>query len=140
MNKQALGFLDRLAERFAAVVAGLVSSRVEGMTAVAQAEQQSQLEDLARQYEAEGKPAIAESLRNRAARLTSSNLASEGLEVMQQLSRPASLLIEHANSEADSGVSGLQGLPRFESGKPSRKRRVAEPTQDSSFPSPEAGT
>ena len=38
MNKLALGFLDRLAERFAAVVAGLVSSRVEGMTAVAQAE------------------------------------------------------------------------------------------------------
>ena len=140
MNKHALGFLDRLAERFAAIVAGLVSSRVEGMTAVAQAEQQSQLEDLARQYEAEGKPEIAESLRNRAARLTSSNLASEGLEVMQQLSRPASLLIEHCNADADSGVSGLQGLPRFDSGRPSRKRRVAEPTQDSSFPSPEAGT
>ena len=140
MNKQALGFLDRLAERFAAVVAGLVSSRVEGMTAVAQAEQQSQLEDLARQYEAEGKPAIAESLRNRAARLTSSNLASEGLEVMQQLSRPASLLIEHSNSETENSDAGLPGLPRFDSARPSRKRRVAEPTQDSGFPSPEAGT
>ena len=140
MNKHALGFLDRLAERFAAIVAGLVSSRVEGMTAVAQAEQQSQLEDLARQYEAEGKPEIAESLRNRAARLTSSNLASEGLEVMQQLSRPASLLIEHSNSEPENSVSGLPALTRFDSARPSRKRRVAEPTQDSSFPSPEAGT
>ena len=140
MNKQALGFLDRLAERFAAVVAGLVSSRVEGMTAVAQAEQQSQLEDLARQYEAEGKPAIAESLRNRAARLTSTNLASEGLEVMQQLSRPASLLIEQSNSETDNIASGVPGLPRFDSARSSRKRRVNEPTQDSGFPSPEAGT
>ena len=140
MNKHALGFLDRLAERFAAIVAGLVSSRVEGMTAVVQAEQQSELEDLARKYEAEGKPEIAESLRNRAARLTSSNLASEGLEVMQQLSRPASLLIEHSNSEPENSVSGLPGLTRFDSARPSRKRRVAEPTQDSSFPSPEAGT
>ena len=140
MNKHALGFLDRLAERFAAIVAGLVSSRVEGMTAVVQAEQQSELEDLARQYEAEGKPEIAESLRYRAARLTSSNLASEGLEVMQQLSRPASLLIEHSNSEPENSVSGLPGLTRFDSARPSRKRRVAEPTQDSSFPSPEAGT
>lgn len=140
MNKQALGFLDRLAERFAAVIAGMVSSRVEGMTAVAQAEQQSQLEDLARQYEAEGKPEIAESLRNRAARLTSCNLASEGLEVMQQLSRPASLLIEHSNSVAENSDSGLPGLPRFDSPRPGRKRRVTEPTPDSSFPSPEAGT
>ena len=114
MNKQALGFLDRLAERFAAVVAGLVSSRVEGMTAVAQAEQQSQLEDLARQYESEGKPEIAESLRNRAARLTSCKLASEGLEIMQQLSRTASLLIEHSNPEAENSVSGLPGWTRFD--------------------------
>ena len=76
-------FLDRLAERFTAILAGVISSRVEGLQAVAQAEQQSHLEDLARKYEAEGKAGIAQSLRDRAARMTSSNLAGEALEVFE---------------------------------------------------------
>jgi hypothetical protein len=55
MNKSFSVFLDRLAERFTAILAGVVSSRVESLRAEAQAEQQSQLEDLARKYEADGK-------------------------------------------------------------------------------------
>lgn len=80
-------FLDRLAERFTAIVAGVISSKVEGLHAVTQAEQQSQLEDLARRYESEGKNEIAATLRQRALRLTSSDLAAEAVEVMQQTSR-----------------------------------------------------
>ncbi len=110
MNKVVSLFLDRLAERFTALLAGVVSSRVEGLHAVAQAEQQSDLEDLARKYEAEGKAEIAMTLRQRAIGLTSSNLAAEALDVMQQvtgeplrLSGPAA-----ADSTAD-----LRGLPDF---------------------------
>lgn len=80
-------FLDRLAERFTAIVAGVISSKVEGLHAAAQAEQQSQLEDLARRYESEGKTEIAATLRSRALRLTSSDLAAEAVEVIQQTSR-----------------------------------------------------
>ncbi|WP_437191137.1 hypothetical protein [Planctomicrobium sp. SH527] len=80
-------FLDRLAERFTAIVAGVISSKVEGLHAATQAEQQSQLEDLARRYELEGKAEIAATLRTRALRLTSNDLAEEAVEVMQQTSR-----------------------------------------------------
>jgi hypothetical protein len=130
MSKVVTTFLDRLAERFAALMAGLVSSRVEGLHAAAQAEQQSELEDLARQYEADGKLAIAQTLRQRAARLTSTNLAGEAVEVMQQLAadnRPA-LPPGPVGAHGD-----LRGLPGIESGKSSKKRRGAE-SNDSSFP------
>ncbi len=130
MSKVVTAFLDRLAERFAALMAGLVSSRVEGLHAAAQAEQQSELEELARQYEADGKPAIAQTLRQRAARLTSTNLAAEALEVMQQVTandRPA----------LPPGPVGtndeLRGLPNLDGSKSARKRRNTE-TNDSAFP------
>ena len=77
MNRLFTTFLDRLAERMTALVAGLVSSRVTVLHAETQAEQQSQLEDLARQYEADGKPEIALTLRKRSTRLASADLAGE---------------------------------------------------------------
>ena len=130
MSKVVMTFLDRLAERFAALMAGLVSSRVEGLHAAAQAEQQSELENLARQYEADGKPAIAQTLRQRAARLTSVNLAGEAVEVMQQFAAndQAALLPSPVGANGE-----LRGLPNSESSKSSRKRRSTE-TNDSVFP------
>ncbi len=133
MNKVVSTFLDRLAERFAALMAGLLSSRVEGLHAAAQAEQQSQLEDLARAYEADGKEEIARTLRNRALRLTSTNLAAEALEVIQQttdIGRPV-VLPETGNLHGD-----LRGLPNFDA-KPAKKRRPTEVT-DPTMPLPEA--
>lgn len=133
MNKVLSSFLDRLAERFAALMAGLLSSRVESLHAVAQAEQQSQLEDLARTYESEGKTEIAAALRSRAGRLNSTNLASEAVELMQQLAdppRPAAL-------ERADGTSDLPALPNFDGAKPTRRRRMPE-ANDAAFPSPEA--
>ena len=85
MNNLFTAFLDRLVGRLATLVAGLVSSRVEGFHAAAQADQQSQLEDLARVYESNGKLEIAATLRQRAARLTSANLASEAVEIVDLL-------------------------------------------------------
>jgi len=129
MSKVVSTFLDRLAERFAALMAGLLSSRVEGLHAVAQAEQQSELEDLARTYEADGKPEIAQRLRQRAARLTSTNLAAEAVEVMQLLTTDD----RHPSPSSSIAVDGgLRGMPAFEN-KPSRKRRSIE-TTDSAFP------
>lgn len=85
MNKVISLFLDRIAERFVAVTVGLVSSRIEGFHAASQAEQQSDLEDLARSYEAAGKTEIAASLRQRALGLASSNPASEAEHIVRNL-------------------------------------------------------
>ena len=131
MNKVVSTFLDRLAERFAALVAGLISSRVEGLHAAAQAEQQSALEDLARAYEADGKEAIAHTLRNRAQQLASANLAAVAVEIMQQTSdpiRPALL---------DASGTDPRSMPVFDAAKTTKRRRTSEST-DPAFPSPEA--
>lgn len=130
MSKVLSVLLDRLAERFAALLAGLVSSRVEGLHAAAQAEQQSAMEDLAREYEADGKPAIAQTLRQRATRLTSVNLASEALEVMQNLAGTDQPI---PPSNALGAGAELRGLPSLETSKVAKKRRNPEPN-DSVFP------
>ena len=123
MNRMFVSFLDRLAERFAAILAGVVSSRVESLRAEAQAEQQSQLEDLARKYEADGKIAIAKTLRERALNLTTSNLAGEGVDVIEAVSAEP-LRLTGLNSSSHDGH--LENLPDFspaaKSGKKSRRR------------------
>jgi hypothetical protein len=85
MNKVISLFLDRIAERFVALTVGLVSSRIEGFHAASQAEQLSDLEDLARRYEAAGKTEIAASLRQRVLGLTSSNPAAEAEHIVRNV-------------------------------------------------------
>ena len=123
MNRFIAAFLDRLAERFTAILAGVISSRVEGLQAVAQAEQQSQLEELARKYDAEGKAEIAQALRERATRLTSPNLAGEALEVFEAVAGNPLKLSGPAPTASDGQLSGL---PDFTAPvKPRRKSRTA---------------
>lgn len=85
MNSLFTSFLDRLVGRLATLVAGIVSSRVEGLQAAVQADQQSQLEDLARRYEADGKTEIAAQLRQRSLKLTSVDLASDAVKIVDRL-------------------------------------------------------
>ncbi len=127
MNKLFSTFLDRLAERFTAILASVVSSRVESLRAEAQAEQQSQLEDLARKYESDGKIAIAETLRARSLNLTTNNLAGEGVNVIEEVSvEPLRL----NDSSVSSQRRRLTSLPDFSAPpKPEKKsrRRSADP-------------
>ena len=131
MNSVFSTFLDRLAERFTAILASVVSSRVESLRAEVQAEQQSQLEDLARKYEADGKSSIAQALRERALRLTTGNLAGDGANVIDLVSAEP-LRITGPNTSLNGG--SLESLPDFSSPpkpeKKSRRRRT-----DSSVPS-----
>lgn len=131
MNSVFSTFLDRLAERFTAILASVVSSRVESLRAEVQAEQQSQLEDLARKYEADGKSSIAQALRERALRLTTGNLAGDGANVIDLVSAEP-LRITGPNTSLNGGP--LESLPDFSSPpkpeKKSRRRRT-----DSSIPS-----
>jgi hypothetical protein len=129
MNKVVSVFLDRLAERFTALLAGLVSSRVAGLHAAVQAEQQSQLEDLARGYEADGKPDIAKELRERASRLTSPDLVGEAIEVIHRVTTEDPRLAGPAEPNFPGTAADLRSLPRFESPtKSPRKRRVSSNT------------
>ncbi|MBL8826766.1 MAG: hypothetical protein JNM18_07245 [Planctomycetaceae bacterium] len=117
MNKLMEVFLDRLTERLMTLLAGLIGSRMEAFHSAAQADQQSQLEDLARQYEASGKPEIATTLRERAARLVSTNVVGEAVEIVERLTH------EHDGS-ATTASSGddLRRLPNFSTATRSRKR------------------
>lgn len=124
MSRLLSEFLERLAERFAALMAGVVSSRVEGLQAVAQAEQHSQLEDLARRYEAEGKHDIAATLRQRALSLGSSDLAAQAVDIMHHTAgEPAQL--------AAPSMPSLPALP--ENAAPEVKARK-KPVKPASLP------
>ena len=121
MNNLVSTFLDRLAERFTAILAGVVSSRVESLRAEVQAEQQSQLEDLARKYEADGKITIAKTLRERALQLTSTNLAGAGMDVIEAVSAGPLRL---TGPNASSARGPLESLPDFSAPpKPEKKSR-----------------
>lgn len=115
-------FLDRLAERFAALLTGLLSSRVESLHAATQAEQQSELEDLARKYEADGKTEIAAMLRRRAARLTSADLAAEAVEIVERVTAEPQRLVAAGKNQSE---ADLRKLPDFGRSAPSagKKRR-----------------
>ncbi len=107
------------------------------LQATAQAEQQSELEDLARRYESEGKPEIAATLRQRAVGLTSTNLASEGAELLQQLQPTVAGLPALPTVGAAAVASDLRGLPNFETAKPPKRRRHVAETNEPQTPQPE---
>ena len=130
MNSVFSTFLDRLAERFTAILASVVSSRVESLRAEVQAEQQSQLEDLARKYEADGKSSIAQALRERALRLTNGNLAGDGVNVIDLVSAEP-LRITGPNSSLNGG--NLERLPDF-SAPPKPEKKSRRRRSDSSSP------
>jgi hypothetical protein len=71
-------FFQSLTERLTGLLASLISTRFQNMQAVDLAEQQSELEERARRYDEEGKPAIAAALRERIQALASPNLADSG--------------------------------------------------------------
>jgi len=136
MNSVFSTFLDRLAERFTAILASVVSSRVESLRAEAQAEQQSQLEDLARKYEADGKSSIAQALRERALRLTTGNLAGDGATVIDLVSAEP-LRITGPNSLLNGGT--LESLPDFSAPpKPEKKSRRRRTDGSIASPAPDA--
>lgn len=118
-------FLDRLSERLIALTASLVSARVAGMHAASQAEQQSDLEDIARRYEAEGKIEIANALRQRLLRISSPDLASEAVEVLRNVGTEPPRL---TGSTAPPTAGDLKGLPDFAQTSPRSKkaRRAVE--------------
>ena len=93
MFKGIQWFIERLVERLIPIIATSFSSTVQTLHALGQAEQQSQLEEAARRYEADGKPEIAAALRRRAVELTSDNPASQGVDIYQNIAADTDRLL-----------------------------------------------
>ena len=122
MSRILSQFLERLVDRLTVLVAGVVSSQVESFNARRLAEQQSELEELARRLDAEGKPEIAQSLRQHQLGLSSADLAGRADESMRLLS------LGLADRSTDhSGPDSVTQLPDFSG----RRRQVKRPSTNS---------
>ena len=128
--------LDRLAQRCLALGASMLATTFETLQIAHHAEQQSQLEELARSYEAEGLNEIATSLREKAKLLTLDRPAAGGEALLTDLAgtdhkaqstdatalRPASLIGEAAtrrlNGRQKRGRSPALGDQRTEGSAP----------------------
>jgi len=121
--------LDRIAERCLALAAGLVASALETMHLKHQTEQQSELESLARRYDADGQPDLAEALRERVRRLDWENPMAQGERLLEQLRErtPAA----EVSAEVHDDDAAQRDTTRRLTTKP-RRPRPTEPTPDSS--------
>lgn len=135
MLKGIQWFIERLIERIVPIIASSFSSTVETLHALGQAEQQSQLEEAARQYEQDGKADIAAILRQRATQLTSDNPASQALPMIENLAGDADRFQRLGLEPKSNG--DLSRLPDFAEPKAKRGRRKKSTPKPSSGPFPE---
>ena len=135
MLKGIQWFIERLIERIVPIIASSFSSTVETLHALGQAEQQSQLEEAARQYEQDGKTEIAAVLRQRATQLTSDNPASQALPMIENLAGDADRFQRLGLEPQNNG--DLSRLPDFTGPKAKRGRRKKSTPKPSSGPFPE---
>jgi len=85
MNNPIRFLFDRLTERIFGIIASSAGSAASACRAANEAQQQSLLEDLARQYEADGKQQIADRLRSQAASIECLDPASDGASVLDRI-------------------------------------------------------
>jgi len=85
MNNPIRFLFDRLTERIFGIIASSIGNAASTCRAANEAQQQNLLEDLARQYEADGKQQIADRLRSQAASIESLDPASDGASVLDRI-------------------------------------------------------
>lgn len=133
--------LERLAERCLAIAAGLLASSIESACIRRDAEQQNQLEELARTYEAEGLPEVAANLRQRAQQLSHHNPAAMGESLLSLGHQPISTAQVDRSTEAPATPPlSLTGPSRRPSTRPKRgaTNSTLGPLADFLPPSPPA--
>lgn len=133
MNKLLQTFLDGLRDRIVASLASVVGSTFSAFRVAQEAEQQSFLEDLARRYEAEGKPTLAEQLRCRAKTLSMDNPAAESQPVFENIladKRRFPALPDAVESTPDHTENGEAKQRKVKS---KRTRKSSQPVDDASI-------
>jgi len=125
MNSLIRHFLDAISERIFSLIGNSIGSAATTYHAASQAEQQSYLEDLARQYESEGKDDVAETLRKKAALLCNEDPASTGHEILHR--------VVDSRSDNNRLLSGSEDQ-RAGKLKPARTRRKSRREADTETP------
>ncbi|REJ90711.1 MAG: hypothetical protein DWQ35_16045 [Planctomycetota bacterium] len=133
MNKLLQTFLDRLRDRIVASVASVVGSTFSAFRLAQEAEQQSYLEDLARQYEADGKSQLAEQIRCRAKTLSMDDPTAEAQPVIQNLLADCRTLPALQSSPASPDDDAEGGRALNPTPKTRRKSKSRKTTDDSSI-------
>ncbi len=126
MLKSVSHLFERLAERCLALSAGLLASTIEAACLRHAAEQQTQLEELARSFDADGLPEVAAQVRDRARLLTHHNPAAAGETLLRDVSVSASAESTHQGADDPAAVSltlnaaGMPASSRRSTGRPKR--------------------
>lgn len=120
MNPIMRLFLDKLSERVFSLLGSNIGTAATTYHAIQQAEQQSVLEDLAREYEADGKPELAAKLRQQATLIASGDPALLGKQILTQVTEAEQAPLQIAKAESPSGSA---------SRKPRSRRLIAMPTE-----------
>lgn len=133
--------LERLAERCLALTAGLLATSIEALHVRYQAEQQCRLEELARTFEADGKPELAQSLRDRAAVLVHDNPAARGETLLRGLTEfPSDLNTAASNHGSAAESLALPGSARRRPARSKHSAAVAAPLATEPADRPAANT
>lgn len=119
MNNPVRWILERIAERIVPLAGEAVAGTLATMLSLGRAEQQNELEEAARRYEADGKPQIAQTLRHQAARLSAFDPAGEARRIQANLALDEDQPLPGIE---DQRASGQGRLPDFASA-PARPRR-----------------
>lgn len=84
-----MSLMQALLQRLLPLFGGLFASQVETGIVLEQAEQLNAIEERARQFESEGKPELADALRQQLTRIHSDDPGRTGLRILANLEGPA---------------------------------------------------
>lgn len=113
--------INILVDRMVPAIGSLLVARLETIATIEEADQQNELEDKARQLEADDKPQLAAALRAKAALISLENPGARGLCVVRNLQQPT--------QEAEEGFRLLECRTAGTDGEPAANRLVIEQAQ-----------
>jgi hypothetical protein len=113
--------INILVDRMVPAIGSLLVSRLETIVTIEEADQQNELEDKARQLEADGKPQLAAALRAKAGLISLENPGARGLCIIRNLQQQA--------RDADDGFRLLECRTEGTEGEPAANRLVIEQAQ-----------
>lgn len=131
MLKGIQWFMERLVERVVPTVASSFMSTLQTMHVLGQAEQQDQIEEAARRYEAEGKTELAARLRHRSDELASETPGEQAVQMFEHFARDQQRLIppERGSVKSPDSIELRRSSRRSTSSK--RKRQtLPEPEKE----------
>ena len=113
--------INILVDRMVPAIGSLLVSRLETIVTIEEADQQNELEDKARQLEADGKQQLAAALRAKAAQITLESPGARGLCIVRNLQQQA--------QEAEEGFRLLECPQMATESEPPANRLVIEQVQ-----------